>query len=106
MKMNKCGYLIREGFRSIKTHRFMSFASVTIILACLLIMGSFSLVAVNINSFIKDLGSRHVLYIDFKPADGVHAHYLLLNLRKVGLAIFTRRCDGRKSRICFLGQRM
>ncbi|HPS75513.1 MAG TPA: permease-like cell division protein FtsX [Oscillospiraceae bacterium] len=57
--MNKSGYLIREGFRSIRTHRFMSFASVTIIMACLLIMGSFSLVAVNINSLIKDLESQN-----------------------------------------------
>lgn len=66
MKMNKCGYLIREGFRSIKTHRFMSFASVTIILACLLIMGSFSLVAVNINSFIKDLEKENeiIAFVD------------------------------------------
>ena len=66
MRMNKCGYLIREGFRSIRTHRFMSFASVTIIVACLLIMGSFSLVAVNINSLIKDLESENeiVAFID------------------------------------------
>jgi cell division transport system permease protein len=66
MKMNKCGYLIREGFRSIRTHRFMSFASVTIIVACLLIMGSFSLVAVNINSLIKSLESQNevVAFVD------------------------------------------
>lgn len=37
----------------------MSFASVTIIVACLLIMGSFSLVAVNINSLIKSLESQN-----------------------------------------------
>ena len=37
----------------------MSFASITIIMACLLIMGSFSLVAVNINSLIKDLESQN-----------------------------------------------
>jgi cell division transport system permease protein len=66
MKMNKCGYLIREGFRSIRTHRFMSFASVTIIVACLLIMGSFSLVAVNINSLIKELENQNevVAFVD------------------------------------------
>jgi len=64
--MNKCGYLIREGFRSIRTHRFMSFASVTIIVACLLIMGSFSLVAVNINSLIKELENQNevVAFVD------------------------------------------
>lgn len=52
---NKLGYLIGEGFRSVFTHGFMSFASVTIIIACLTIMGSFSLLAVNIDALIEDL---------------------------------------------------
>ena len=42
-------YLIREGFRSITTHAFMSFASVTIIMACLIIMGIVSLLSVNVD---------------------------------------------------------
>ena len=44
----------------------MSFASVTIIVACLLIMGSFSLVAVNINSLIKELENQNevVAFVD------------------------------------------
>lgn len=46
----------------------MSFASVTIIIACLLIMGSFSLVAVNINSLIRDLENENeiVAFVDEK----------------------------------------
>jgi len=55
MKLSRIGYLIKEGFRSIFIHGFMSFASVTIIVACLLIMGSFTLVAVNIDATITDL---------------------------------------------------
>ena len=57
--MNKVGYLFREGFRSITTHGFMSFASVTIIIACLVIMGSFSLLAVNIDALIDKLESEN-----------------------------------------------
>ncbi len=57
--MNKLGYLIGEGFRSVFKHGFMSFASVTIIIACLLIMGSFSLLAVNINELIAELESQN-----------------------------------------------
>ncbi|MDR1131572.1 MAG: permease-like cell division protein FtsX [Oscillospiraceae bacterium] len=53
--MNKIGYLLKEGFRSITAHGFMSFASVTIIVACLVIMGSFSLLAVNIDALINKL---------------------------------------------------
>ena len=57
--MNKLGYLFKEGFRSITTHGFMSFASVTIIIACLVIMGSFSLLAVNIDALINKLESEN-----------------------------------------------
>jgi cell division transport system permease protein len=53
--MSRLGYLIKEGFRSVFTHGFMSFASVTIIIACLLIMGSFALLAVNIDALIDRL---------------------------------------------------
>lgn len=55
MDGNQLGYHIREGFRSIFTHGLMSFASVCMIVACLLIMGSFSLVAVNADHMLKDL---------------------------------------------------
>ena len=41
------GYFISEGFHSIFAHGLMSFAAVCMIVACLLIMGSFSLVAIN-----------------------------------------------------------
>ena len=43
------GYYFSEGFHSIFTHGFMSFAAVCMIVACLLIMGSFSLLAVNLD---------------------------------------------------------
>lgn len=55
MKVNRFSYLVKEGLKSIFTHGFMSFASVTIIVACLIIMGSFSLLAVNVDSIISKL---------------------------------------------------
>lgn len=66
MRLSRCGYLIREGFRSITTHGFMSFASVTIIMACLIIMGSVSLLSVNIDALIKDLEDQNeiVAFVD------------------------------------------
>ena len=41
------------------THGFMSFASVAIIVACLVIMGSFLLVAMNVNDLIEEAESRN-----------------------------------------------
>ena len=55
MRSSKIGYLIKEGFKSILTHGFMSFATVTIVVACLVIMGSFSLIAVNLAGVLNDL---------------------------------------------------
>ncbi len=47
------GYFISEGFRSIFSHGLMSFAAVCMIVACLLIMGSFSLVAINADKMLS-----------------------------------------------------
>lgn len=66
MKSTKIGYLIKEGFKSIITHGFMSFATVTIVVACLVIMGSFTLIAVNISGMISELESNNeiVAYVE------------------------------------------
>ncbi len=66
MSFSKITYLIREGFRSIRTHGFMSFASVTIITACLIIMGSIALLSLNIDALIADLEQQNevVAFVD------------------------------------------
>ncbi len=66
MKSTKIGYLIKEGFKSIITHGFMSFATVTIVVACLVIMGSFTLIAVNISEMIRELEGNNeiVAYVE------------------------------------------
>ncbi len=71
MRLSRGAYLIREGFRSITTHGFMSFASVTIIMACLIIMGSVSLLSLNIDALIKDLESQNeiVVFVDESLSD-------------------------------------
>lgn len=60
------GYFFTEGMRSIRSHGLMSFAAVCMIVACLLIMGSFALVAVNADRMLGDLESENAFlaYID------------------------------------------
>ena len=60
------GYYVSEGFRSIFTHGFMSFAAVCMIVACLLIMGSFTLLAVNLNDMLGDFEAENefLAYVD------------------------------------------
>ena len=66
MKHNRIGYLILEGLKSIFTHGFMSFACILVIVACLLIMGNFTLLAVNIDYNIDHLEQQNEIlaYVD------------------------------------------
>lgn len=66
MKKNNFGYLIREGVRGIFLHGFMSFAAVCVTVACLIIMGSFSLILYNLSVMVTDLEKENemMVYID------------------------------------------
>ncbi len=96
MSLSKGTYLIREGFRSIKTHGFMSFASVTIITACLIIMGSVVLLSLNIDALIADLEQQNevVAFVDESIVDEAQAEALkssIMNIENVWAADFVSR---------------
>lgn len=55
MFFNRIGYLLKSGFSGIFSHGLMSFVTVTIVTACLIIMGSFALLVVNIDKLIDEL---------------------------------------------------
>ena len=57
------GYYFSEGFHSIFTHGMMSFAAVCMTVACLLIMGSFSLLAVNLEHMLGDLEAENEMLV-------------------------------------------
>ena len=63
---NNLGYLLKEGIRGIFLHGFMSFAAVCVTVACLLIVGSFSIVVYNVNIMVDDLNKTNeiLVYID------------------------------------------
>mgnify|MGYP007112543736 CR=1 FL=1 len=71
MKLNNIGYLLKEGFRGIFLHGFMSFAAIVVTVACLLIVGSFSILVYNVNIMVEELDrSNEVLvYIDEEFTD-------------------------------------
>ncbi len=60
------GYFFKEGFLSVFSHGLMSFAAVCMIVACLIIMGSFSLLAMNVDKNLKQLEDENefLAYID------------------------------------------
>ena len=52
-------YFAREGAYNMFSHGFMSFAAIGITVACLLIMGTFTLVAVNANAMLEDMEAQN-----------------------------------------------
>ena len=66
MRLNNLGYLLKEGFKGIFTHGFMSFAAVCVTIACLVIVGSFSILAYNLDVMVEDLNqtSEILVYVD------------------------------------------
>lgn len=95
------GYYVSEGFRSIFTHGFMSFAAVCMIVACLLIMGSFTLLAVNLNDMLGDFEAENefLAYIDetVSEEDARALQSALERIPNVSSAVFTTKEDALQS---------
>ena len=66
MKSNNFGYLLKEGVRGIFLHGFMSFAAVCVTVACLIIIGSFSMLLYNLNIMVAEVeqDAEILVYID------------------------------------------
>lgn len=64
--MRSFGYYWKEGFRNIFKHGFMSIAAVLIMIACLLLTGTVTLIAYNIDQSIETLQQSNeiVVFID------------------------------------------
>ena len=71
MRLNNIGYLLKEGFKGIFTHGFMSFASVCVTVACLVIVGSFSILSYNLDVMVEELNqtSEILVYVDSSLSD-------------------------------------
>ena len=71
MRLNNIGYLLKEGFRGIFLHGFMSFAAICVTIACLVIVGSFSILAYNLDVMVEELNqtSEILVYVDSSLPD-------------------------------------
>ncbi len=77
-------YFAREGAFNMFSHGFMSFAAIGITVACLLIMGTFSLVAVNANAMLEEMEAQNQMlaFVD-KSLSEVEARALEKKLMEV-----------------------
>lgn len=56
-------YLIKEGFRNTWTNRMMSVASICVLLSCLVLIGSASMIFLNINSLVERIEDENVIMV-------------------------------------------
>lgn len=63
MKVNNFFYLVKEGFKGVFRHGFMSFAAVCVTVACLLIMGIFFSLLYNVTIMVDDLNRTNEIKV-------------------------------------------
>ena len=63
MKGTSLQYLTHEGFRNVWVNRLMSLASVTVLMACLIIMGAGIMIYFNINNVVDKVQSQNVVMV-------------------------------------------
>jgi cell division transport system permease protein len=63
MKGSSIAYLTREGFRNIWVNRLLSLATVVVLISCLIIVGSGSLIFLNINSVLDLIEDQNIVMV-------------------------------------------
>lgn len=95
MKSNNFGYLLKEGIRGIFLHGFMSFAAVCVTVACLIIIGSFSVLLYNLNIMVAEVeqDAEILVYIDesFTEAEAKSVGSKINMIENVHQATFVSR---------------
>ena len=94
-------YFAHEGLSNMFSHGFMSFAAIGITVACLLIMGTFTLVAVNANELLRDLEQENEIlaYVDdsYDEAQAKALEKKLLSIPNVSSAVFISKAEAMES---------
>jgi len=102
---NRTFYYIKEGISSIFAHSLMSFATICIIVAFLVIMGSFILLAININALIGELESDNIVlaYVheNLSESDARNLQPKLVSIPNVSSVNFISREEAMES---FIGR--
>ncbi len=95
MKINNLGYLIKEGLKGIFQRGFMSFAAVCVTVACLLIVGTFSVAMYNVDKLVVDLNQTNEIRVfiryDMKEADAKSIGTKINTLENIQIATYVPR---------------
>lgn len=71
-------YLVSEGFRNIHANRLMSVASIAVLVACLIMIGSACMIFINVQSAVEQVGQQNVImvFVEDAPTDVNREAYL------------------------------
>ena len=110
MKGTSLSYLTREGFKNIWVNRLLLLATVVVLISCLIIVGSGTLIYLNINSLLDIIEGQNIVmaYVD-DNADDVATQMLgveLRNLPNVANVEFVSKEDALKRQIASYGENM
>ncbi len=68
MRKYSLGYFLSQGFKGFWRNRVMSFASVTVLMSCLVVIGSFALLVYNINLNMESMNGLNEIVAFVEPA--------------------------------------
>ncbi len=63
MTASSLRYLLKEGFRNTWTNRMMSIASICVLMSCLVLMGSATMIFLNIDSLLGRIEEENVVMV-------------------------------------------
>lgn len=71
MKLRSLRYLTREGFRNVWVNRLMSFASIGVLVACMVLIGMAILLTQNVDVYMSGLEKQNVVLVYFNDKNSV-----------------------------------
>lgn len=100
-------YLAREGVRNVRKNPLMSFASVGVLFACLLMVGVSFLLLVNIDAIIGNIEAQNVVMVylqgDTPQEDAVQVGQTITSMQNVSACSFISKEDAFAEQIAQMG---
>lgn len=107
MKGASLGYLTKEGFRNVWVNRLMSLASITVLMACLVIIGLGAMLFFNINALLDNIESQNVIMVYIKDEtsdDNINKLEVDINsMENVQTCVFVSKEDAFKAQLEDMG---
>lgn len=97
MNFSSMKYLLKEGVKNVWNNRMMSFASIGVLVSCLLLTGAAVLFSANLSYAMKDIQDENVVTVYLKQEVGeLEAVTLGSELRKFPISRKLSLCPSRK----------